>query len=156
MANENQQLTPATGAIALADGTVFLGVGSGKPGIAVGELCFNTSITGYQEILTDPSYAGQVVLFTFPHVGNVGANPEDHEESSAPAGIAATGAVFREPISPPSNWRAKDHFDAWLLKKNITAVSGLDTRALPASSARRACRNAPSPTRPRGELMSMR
>ncbi|MEM5516713.1 glutamine-hydrolyzing carbamoyl-phosphate synthase small subunit [Henriciella sp. AS95] len=130
MADKNQHDTPATGAIALADGTVFLGVGSGAPGIAVGELCFNTSITGYQEILTDPSYAGQVVLFTFPHIGNVGANPDDHEESSAEAGKAATGAVFRDPITPPSNWRANDHFDAWLVKKNITAVSGVDTRAL--------------------------
>ena len=130
MSTGNQPHSPATGAIALADGTVFLGEGSGKPGIAVGELCFNTSITGYQEILTDPSYAGQVVLFTFPHIGNVGANPEDHEESSAEAGCAATGAVFREPISPPSNWRSRDHFDAWLMKKNITAVSNVDTRAL--------------------------
>ncbi|MGB3626684.1 MAG: glutamine-hydrolyzing carbamoyl-phosphate synthase small subunit [Henriciella sp.] len=130
MAAKNQHDTPATGAIALADGTVFLGTGSGTPGIAVGELCFNTSITGYQEILTDPSYAGQVVLFTFPHVGNVGANPDDHEESSAPAAKAATGAVFREPITPPSNWRSRDHFDAWLATKHITAVSGVDTRAL--------------------------
>ncbi len=130
MTNQNQHHTPATGAIALADGTVFLGYGSGAPGIAVGELCFNTSITGYQEILTDPSYAGQVVLFTFPHVGNVGANPDDHEEASLPAARAATGAVFREAITPPSNWRARDHFDAWLTTKNITAVSGVDTRAL--------------------------
>lgn len=130
MTTGNQPDSPATGAIALADGTVFLGHGSGAAGVAVGELCFNTSITGYQEILTDPSYAGQVVLFTFPHVGNVGANPEDHEESSAEAGRAATGAVFREPISPPSNWRSRDHFDAWLAKKNITAVSNVDTRAL--------------------------
>ena len=130
MADKNQYDTPATGAIALADGTVFLGTGSGAPGIAVGELCFNTSITGYQEILTDPSYAGQAVLFTFPHIGNVGANADDHEESSTAAGKAATGAVFRDPITPPSNWRANDHFDAWLTKKNITAVSGVDTRAL--------------------------
>lgn len=130
MAGKNQQDSPATGAIALADGTVFLGTGSGMPGVAVGELCFNTSITGYQEILTDPSYAGQVVLFTFPHVGNAGANPDDHEESSEAATKAATGAVFREPVTPPSNWRAQDHFDAWLVKKNITSVSGVDTRAL--------------------------
>ena len=130
MTTGNQPDSPATGAIALADGTVFLGHGSGAAGIAVGELCFNTSITGYQEILTDPSYAGQVVLFTFPHIGNVGANPQDHEESSVEAERAATGAVFREPISPPSNWRSHDHFDAWLAKKNITAVSNVDTRAL--------------------------
>lgn len=130
MTSGNQPQSPATGAIALADGTVFLGEGSGAVGTAIGELCFNTSITGYQEILTDPSYAGQIVLFTFPHIGNTGANAEDHEESSAEAGRAATGAVFREPISPPSNWRSRDHLDAWLSKKNITAVSNVDTRAL--------------------------
>lgn len=120
----------ATGAIALADGTVFLGQGAGHTGIAVGELCFNTAMTGYQEILTDPSYASQIVLFTFPHIGNVGANTQDHEESSAPAATAARGAVFREAITPPSNWRALDHFDAWLEKKSIIGVSGVDTRAL--------------------------
>lgn len=120
----------ATGAIALADGTVFLGNGCGAVGAAVGELCFNTAMTGYQEILTDPSYAEQVVLFTFPHIGNVGANPEDHEESSLRAATAARGTVFREAISPPSNWRSEDHFDAWLTKKNIIGLSGVDTRAL--------------------------
>ena len=120
----------ATGAIALADVTVFLGNGCGAVGAAVGELCFNTAMTGYQEILTDPSYAEQVVLFTFPHIGNVGANPEDHEESSLRAATAARGTVFREAISPPSNWRSEDHFDAWLTKKNIIGLSGVDTRAL--------------------------
>ncbi|MEP1144472.1 MAG: glutamine-hydrolyzing carbamoyl-phosphate synthase small subunit [Henriciella sp.] len=120
----------ASGALALADGTVFLGVGCGAVGTAVGELCFNTAMTGYQEILTDPSYAEQVVLFTFPHIGNVGANPEDHEESSNNAGRAAVGTVFREAITPPSNWRANDHFDAWLVKKGIVGLSEVDTRAL--------------------------
>ena len=129
MSRKNQSGSE-TGAIALADGTVFVGTGAGATGIAVGELCFNTAMTGYQEILTDPSYADQVVLFTFPHIGNVGANPDDHEESSTIAATAARGTVFREAITPPSNFRAEDHFDAWLVKKNIIALSGVDTRAL--------------------------
>lgn len=128
--NQSKFASEATGALALADGTVFLGNGSGAAGTAVGELCFNTAMTGYQEILTDPSYAQQVVLFTFPHIGNVGANPEDHEESSENAAKAAVGTVFRESITPPSNWRADDHFDAWLTKKGIVGLSGVDTRAL--------------------------
>lgn len=128
--NQSNFARQASGALALADGTVFLGIGSGAVGTAVGELCFNTAMTGYQEILTDPSYAEQVVLFTFPHIGNVGANPEDHEESSENAAKAAVGTVFRESITPPSNWRADDHFDAWLAKKGIVGLSGVDTRAL--------------------------
>ena len=136
MAEKNQSTSAtdaiggATGAIALSDGTVFLGTGCGASGIAVGELCFNTAITGYQEILTDPSYAEQVVLFTFPHIGNTGANAGDHEESSMQAATAARGTVFRESVTPPSNWRAEDHFEAWLSKKNIIGLSGVDTRAL--------------------------
>ena len=132
MTNKNQSgfTSQASGALALADGTVFLGTGSGAVGIAVGELCFNTAMTGYQEILTDPSYADQVVMFTFPHIGNVGANPDDHEESTVNAAHAAVGTVFREAITPPSNWRADDHFDAWLAKNGIIGVSGVDTRAL--------------------------
>lgn len=129
MADKNQSASE-TGAIALADGTVFVGQGAGATGIAVGELCFNTAMTGYQEILTDPSYAEQIVLFTFPHIGNIGANTEDHEDASEPASHAARGAVFREDITPPSNFRAQDHFDAWLVKKDIIALSGVDTRAL--------------------------
>jgi carbamoyl-phosphate synthase small subunit len=128
--NQSGFARKASGALALSDGTVFLGIGSGTVGIAVGELCFNTAITGYQEILTDPSYADQVVLFTFPHIGNVGANSEDHEESTGNAAKAAVGTVFREAITPPSNWRAEDHFDAWLVKKGIIGLSEVDTRAL--------------------------
>lgn len=119
-----------TGVIVLEDGTVFKGQGSGATGAAIGELCFNTAITGYQEILTDPSYAEQIILFTFPHIGNVGANPEDHEESTKSAARAAVGTIFRAPITPPSNWRAVDHFDAWLTRSGIIALSGVDTRAL--------------------------
>lgn len=119
-----------TGAIALADGTVFLGSGQGAVGTTVGELCFNTAMTGYQEILTDPSYAEQIVLFTFPHIGNVGANTQDQEDFAPAAQKAARGAVFRESITAPSNYRSADPFTDWLSARNIIAVSGVDTRAL--------------------------
>src|SRR5580700_9196301 len=113
-------------ALVLADGTVFWGHGIGAPGQAVGEVCFNTSITGYQEILTDPSYAGQIITFTFPHIGNVGANAEDIESKKP----AARGLILRAPITEPSNWRAKETLTAWLKKNNLIGISGLDTRAL--------------------------
>jgi carbamoyl-phosphate synthase small subunit len=119
-----------TGALALADGRVWLGRGCGAPGIAVGELCFNTAMTGYQEILTDPSYAGQVVLFTFPHIGNVGANPDDHEDSSPPARRAARGAIFRAPITAPSSHRSDEDFSLWLANAGIIGLSDVDTRAI--------------------------
>ncbi|MEO0551031.1 MAG: glutamine-hydrolyzing carbamoyl-phosphate synthase small subunit [Pseudomonadota bacterium] len=127
---QKNQSGSETGALALADGRVFLGEGAGAIGTSMGELCFNTAMTGYQEILTDPSYADQVILFTFPHIGNVGTNRSDHEESSAPAASAARGTIFREPITPPANWRSEDHFDAWLVKQKIIGLSGVDTRAL--------------------------
>jgi carbamoyl-phosphate synthase small subunit len=110
----------------LADGTVFWGRGVGATGEAVGEVCFNTSITGYQEILTDPSYAGQIITFTFPHIGNVGANPEDIESLTP----AARGLVLRAEISEPSNWRAAQPLDAWLKARNLVGIAGIDTRAL--------------------------
>jgi carbamoyl-phosphate synthase small subunit len=119
-----------TGAIALADGTIFWGRGHGASGIAAGELCFNTAITGYQEILTDPSYAEQIVLFTFPHIGNVGANPDDQEESAPQGEKAARGAVFRAPPTSPASWRAVDHLGAWMRKRSIIGLSGVDTRAM--------------------------
>lgn len=128
--NSGKTLQKATGAIALADGTIIFGRGSGATGTVVGELCFNTSITGYQEILTDPSYNNQIVMFTFPHVGNVGANDEDNEESSINGEAAARGAIFRAHPTPPANWRSKDHLGAWLRKKGIVGISGVDTRAL--------------------------
>ncbi|MGE0597365.1 MAG: glutamine-hydrolyzing carbamoyl-phosphate synthase small subunit [Hyphomonadaceae bacterium] len=120
----------ATGALVLADGSVFFGEGLGAVGEAVGEVCFNTAMTGYQEILTDPSYAAQIVAFTFPHVGNVGTNDEDLETSSPAAAAAARGAIFRARPTPPSNWRATDDLDSWLKKRNVIALAGLDTRAL--------------------------
>ena len=119
---------PATAdaALVLADGSVFWGQGAGARGEAVGEVCFNTAITGYQEILTDPSYAGQIITFTFPHVGNVGTNADDIEATSP----AARGCVLRAPITEPSNWRAARHLDAWLASHGLVVVTGVDTRRL--------------------------
>ncbi|MDA0675459.1 MAG: glutamine-hydrolyzing carbamoyl-phosphate synthase small subunit [Proteobacteria bacterium] len=110
----------------LADGTVFWGKGLGAPGRRVGEVCFNTSITGYQEILTDPSYAGQIITFTFPHIGNVGANVEDLETTTP----AALGCVLRAPVTEPSSWRAQQPFDCWLKSMDLPAIAGVDTRSL--------------------------
>src|SRR5260221_8239922 len=113
-------------ALVLADGTVFWGRGIGATGQAVGEVCFNTAITGYQEILTDPSYAGQIITFTFPHIGNVGANREDIETTTP----AARGLVLRADITGPANYRAVQHFDAWLKSHGLTGLAGVDTRRL--------------------------
>jgi carbamoyl-phosphate synthase small subunit len=113
-------------ALVLEDGTVYWGRGAGLRGVAVGEVCFNTSITGYQEILSDPSYAGQIITFTFPHVGNVGANPEDIETTRP----AARGCVLRTDITDPANWRAAEHLDAYLKRHQLVAVTGVDTRKL--------------------------
>ena len=116
----------ASAALVLATGEVFWGRGAGAPGRAVGEVCFNTSITGYQEIITDPSYAGQIITFTFPHIGNVGANPEDLESTTP----AVRGCVLRTDITEPANWRAAGHLDAWLKAMRLPAVTGVDTRRL--------------------------
>jgi len=116
----------ATGALVLADGTVFWGRGIGAAGSRVGEVCFNTSMTGYQEILTDPSYAGQIITFTFPHVGNVGANPEDVETVTP----VARGLILKADITDPANWRATRHLDDWLKSFDMVGLSGLDTRRL--------------------------
>lgn len=110
----------------LDDGTVFYGKGIGHPGLAAGELCFNTAMTGYQEILTDPSYAGQIVTFTFPHIGNVGANAEDIEAKLP----LVSGLVVREIPSRPSNYRSDGSLQAWLEHHKITGISGVDTRRL--------------------------
>jgi carbamoyl-phosphate synthase small subunit len=120
-----------TGLLVLADGTVIEGKGAGATGIAVGEVCFNTAMTGYQEILTDPSYAGQIITFTFPHIGNVGTNCEDMETASLAAG-GVRGCVLRAPITAASNWRADQGLDAWLKGRGIIAITGVDTRALTA------------------------
>ena len=121
-----------TGVLVLADGQAFYGTGAGAVGEAVGEVCFNTAMTGYQEILTDPSYAQQIILFTFPHIGNIGTNMEDEEAACEKAHRAARGAIFREPITKPSNYRAETGLNEWLKKRGIVALSGLDTRALTA------------------------
>jgi len=115
-----------TARLALADGTVLRGRGFGAEGARAGELCFNTAMTGYQEILTDPSYAGQIVTFTFPHVGNVGANPQDNEAGQA----AALGAVVRDDPTAPSNWRATGAFGDWMIARGLIGVGGVDTRRL--------------------------
>ncbi|MFC5508832.1 MULTISPECIES: glutamine-hydrolyzing carbamoyl-phosphate synthase small subunit [Hyphomicrobiales] len=122
----------ATALLVLADGTVLEGFGLGATGEAPGEVCFNTAMTGYQEILTDPSYAGQIVTFTFPHIGNVGVNDEDIETVNAAAASGVRGIVLHATITEPSNWRASRHFDAWLKARNIVGICGVDTRALTA------------------------
>ncbi|WP_119679048.1 glutamine-hydrolyzing carbamoyl-phosphate synthase small subunit [Indioceanicola profundi] len=116
----------ATGALVLADGTVVWGRGIGAAGHRVGEVCFNTSMTGYQEILTDPSYAGQIITFTFPHVGNVGANPEDIETVTP----VARGLILKADITDPANWRATRNLDEWLKSYDLIGLSGVDTRKL--------------------------
>ena len=116
----------ATAALMLADGTLFWGKGVGAIGRALGEVCFNTSLTGYQEIMSDPSYAGQIVTFTFPHIGNVGANAEDIETMTP----AARGCVLRADITEPSNWRALQTFDEWLKRHDLPGIAGVDTRQL--------------------------
>ncbi|MGB2933148.1 MAG: glutamine-hydrolyzing carbamoyl-phosphate synthase small subunit [Methyloceanibacter sp.] len=121
-----------TALLVLADGTVIEGKGAGAVGTAVGEVCFNTAMSGYQEVLTDPSYAGQIITFTFPHIGNVGANNEDVETASLAAASGVRGCVLRASITPASNYRATQAFDDWLSARGIIAITGIDTRALTA------------------------
>src|SRR5450432_2862823 len=119
-----------TGVLALADGTVLTGEGLGAVGEAVGEVAFNTAMTGYQEILTDPSYMAQIVTFTFPHIGNVGVNLEDTEQFGEGARTTARGAIFRDLPTAPANWRADGGLDAWMKSRGVIGLSGIDTRAL--------------------------
>jgi len=123
-------LPGATGVLVLADGTVLSGIGCGAEGDAVGEVCFNTAMTGYQEILTDPSYMAQIVAFTFPHVGNVGTNSEDIEQVSGASETAARGAIFRDVPTDPANWRANADLDGWMKRRGVVGLAGVDTRAL--------------------------
>ncbi len=118
--------SPAPASLVLADGTVFHGQGLGAPAEVVGELVFNTAMTGYQEILTDPSYAGQLITFTFPHIGNVGANDDDVEATTC----WARGLVLRAPVTDPSNYRAAAHLDRWLARQGLVGIAGIDTRRL--------------------------
>ncbi len=108
------------------DGTIFYGFGIGALGTVFGEICFNTSVTGYQEILTDPSYAGQIINFTFPHIGNVGTNLCDIEGKKT----MAKGLIINQPITNPSNYRSQQHLNTWLIDQNLTGISGVDTRAI--------------------------
>ncbi|MDO8378205.1 glutamine-hydrolyzing carbamoyl-phosphate synthase small subunit [Phenylobacterium sp.] len=126
-----QTLLPGvTGVLALADGTILQGIGVGATGAAVGEVCFNTAMTGYQEILTDPSYMAQIVAFTFPHMGNVGTNVEDLEQMSGSASTAARGAIFRDVPTAPANWRADSDLQGWMARRGVIGLAGVDTRAL--------------------------
>ncbi|MGI9363633.1 MAG: glutamine-hydrolyzing carbamoyl-phosphate synthase small subunit [Rhizobiaceae bacterium] len=144
--------TKPTAFLVLSDGTVIEGTGAGAIGVVEAEVCFNTAITGYQEILTDPSYAGQIVTFTFPHIGNVGANSEDVEtlDMERPAGVA--GAIFKLPVTEPSNYRADGGLDQWLKARNIIALCDVDTRALTALIRESGLANAVIAHNPDGEF----
>ena len=121
-----------TAVLVLADGTLIKGTGVGAAGHAAGEVCFNTAMTGYQEILTDPSYAGQIITFTFPHIGNVGANPDDIETTNLAASSGVRGCILRASITEPANFRAMQHLGDWLKARGIIGICGVDTRALTA------------------------
>ena len=112
--------------LVLENKTIYKGIGLGYRGEATGEVCFNTSLTGYQEIISDPSYAGQIINFTFPHIGNVGTNNEDIESDK----IWTRGVIFNSEVTNPSNYRSLKHLDAWLKKNKIVGITGLDTRSL--------------------------
>jgi len=122
--SKNSQIN--TGILVLENKRVFRGIGIGYQGEATGEVCFNTALTGYQEIISDPSYAGQIINFTFPHIGNVGTNKEDYESDK----IWTKGVIFNSEITSPSNYRSFLHLDAWLKKNKIVGITGLDTRNL--------------------------
>ena len=123
---KNLQKIDSNAILVLQDGKFFKGLGLGYQGTATGEVCFNTSITGYQEIISDPSYAEQIINFTFPHVGNVGTNKEDHESDK----IWAKGVIINTEITEPSNYRSLRHLDKWLKKNKIVGITGIDTRNL--------------------------
>ena len=115
-----------TAILVLENKSIFRGIGLGYVGEATGEVCFNTSLTGYQEIISDPSYAGQIINFTFPHIGNVGTNNEDYESNK----VWTRGVIFNSEITNPSNYRSLKHLDLWLKKHKIVGITGLDTRSL--------------------------
>ena len=138
----------ATGVLVLADGTVVWGKGFGATGSAVGEVCFNTAMTGYQEVMTDPSYAAQIVTFTFPHIGNVGANFEDVESQVE----GAVGCIVREAVTPHSSFRAEQQFGEWLSAKGKIGLSGVDTRALTRRIRLSGAPNAVIAHHPKGEF----
>jgi len=133
-----------TACLALADGTVFYGRGFGAVGETTAELCFNTAMTGYQEIMTDPSYAGQIVTFTFPHIGNTGVTPEDDETGDP----VAAGMVVKWDPTEPSNWRSTGHLSDWLAARNRIAIGGVDTRRLTRAILAQAAPHAALPHEP--------
>jgi carbamoyl-phosphate synthase small subunit len=142
----------ATALLAMADGSILEGFGLGATGSAVGEVCFNTAMTGYEEILTDPSYAGQIITFTFPHIGNVGTNEEDIETVNLAASTGVRGVILRAEITDPSNFRATRRLDAWLKARGIIGLFGLDTRALTALIRERGMPNAVIAHHPDGQF----
>ena len=141
-----------TALLVLADGTVLEGFGFGATGHAVGEVCFNTAMTGYEEILTDPSYAGQIITFTFPHIGNVGTNEDDIETVNLAATPGARGVIFHSAITAPSNYRATRHLEQWLKNRGIIGLGGIDTRALTALIRERGMPNAVIAHEPSGRF----
>jgi carbamoyl-phosphate synthase small subunit len=143
---------PLTARLVLDDGSVIAGHGLGATGSAIGEVCFNTAITGYQEILTDPSYAGQIITFTFPHIGNVGANAEDTETSNLAARSGVRGCVLKAGITSPSSYRSTEHLDQWLKTRGIIAICGVDTRALTARIREKGMPNALISHEPSGKF----
>jgi carbamoyl-phosphate synthase small subunit len=151
--NDGAWSDPVTTArLVLADGTVLEGFGLGATGHAVGEVCFNTAMTGYEEILTDPSYAGQIVTFTFPHVGIVGTNEDDIETMSLAATPGARGVILRAAVTDPSNYRATRHLDEWLKRRGVVGLSGIDTRALTRLIREKGMPNAVIAYEPSGEF----
>jgi carbamoyl-phosphate synthase small subunit len=125
-----QLLPGCTGVLALANGTILQGIGVGAVGAALGEVVFNTAMTGYQEILTDPSYMSQILAFTFPHIGNTGVNVEDVEQIGGGSDTSARGAIFRDLPTDPANYRSESSFDAWMKRRGVVGLAGVDTRAL--------------------------
>jgi carbamoyl-phosphate synthase small subunit len=142
----------ATGLLVMADGLILEGFGFGAVGAAVGEVCFNTAMTGYEEILTDPSYAGQIITFTFPHIGNVGTNEEDIETVNMAASAGARGVILRADVTEPSNFRATRRLDAWLKARGIVGLCGVDTRALTGFIRERGMPNAVIAHQPEGRF----
>ena len=142
----------ATAVLVMADGTVLDGVGFGAVGKAVGEVCFNTAMTGYEEILTDPSYTDQIITFTFPHIGNVGTNEQDIETVNMAAASGIRGVVLHAPVTEPSNHRATRHFGRWLESRGIVGIGGVDTRALTALIRDKGMPNAVIAHDPAGEF----
>jgi len=141
-----------TALLVLANGQILEGFGVGAVGDAVGEVCFNTAMTGYEEILTDPSYAGQIITFTFPHIGVVGTNEEDIETTNRASANGARGAIFRAEVTEPSNFRATRRLDSWLAARGIIGLTGIDTRALTATIRKHGMPNAVIAHNPEGEF----